>query len=146
MSSSQDIKTTPNSSAGGNGPQPLGMQGAVLAHSLRQLEKAGYPFVVEDTPDGVVIKVSRLHTTTSKNGNLVFDGVKGSAPIAAKAAQPKPQYEIRQVEAGPIGPGNKTMERLFADGWELVQSVDMHGKSNGVPVWMHTIRREAVNQ
>ena len=143
MGNLQDIKTTPNSSDSGSKPQPLGMQGAVLAHSLRQLEKAGYAFEARDTPEGVVITVSHLHTTTSKNGNLVFDGVKGGAPIAAKTAQPKPQYEIRQVEAGPIGAGNRTMERLFADGWELVQSVNMHGNSNGVPVWMHTIRREA---
>ena len=144
MSSSQDIKTTPNSNGSGSTPQSLGMQGAVLAHSLRQLELAGYPFTVEDTPGGVVIKVSHLHTAISRNGKMVFDGVKGNAPAAAKATPAKPQYEIRQVEAGPIGPGNKTMERLFADGWELVQSVDMHGKSNGVPVWTHTIRREVV--
>lgn len=66
----------PNSSDSGSKPQPLGMQGAVLAHSLRQLELAGYPFTVEDTPNGVVIKVSHLHTATSRNGKMVFDGVK----------------------------------------------------------------------
>lgn len=76
MSNSQDIKTTPSSNDSGKPPQPLGMQGAVLAHSLRQLEKAGYPFEARDTPEGVVIMVSHLHTATSNNGNLVFDGVK----------------------------------------------------------------------
>lgn len=75
MSNSQDIRTTQNSSDNGSKPQPLGMQGAVLAHSLRQLAAAGYPFEVEETPDGVVIRVSRLRKAVSRNGNLVFDGV-----------------------------------------------------------------------
>lgn len=88
MNNSQDIKTTPSSNDSGSKPQPLGMQGAVLAHSLRQLEKAGYPFEVRDTPEGVVITVSHLHTTTSRNGNLVFDGAKGSQPIGGNVVQP----------------------------------------------------------
>lgn len=80
MNNSQDIKTTQSSNDSGSGPQPLGLQGAALAHTLRQLDKAGYPFAVEDTPDGVVIKVSHLHTATSANGRLVFDGVKAGQP------------------------------------------------------------------
>ena len=75
MSNSRDIKTMQPSKPSGSEPQPLGMQGAVLAHSLRQLAKAGYDFTVEDTPEGVTIKIVRLHTTTSTNGNMVFDGV-----------------------------------------------------------------------
>lgn len=75
MNSSQDIKTTQSNNDNGSKPQPLGMQGAVLAHSLRQLAAVGYPFEVEETPDGVVIRVSRLRKAVSRNGNLVFDGV-----------------------------------------------------------------------
>ena len=35
----------------------------------------GYPFEVEETPDGVIIRVSRLRKAVSRNGNFVFDGV-----------------------------------------------------------------------
>lgn len=120
------------------------MEAAILAH-LIQIESDVKVRTDESLKRAETMLADVIRQMIPAASAQVNRGPSGVRRITKKKPEAlPPQYEIRQVEAGPLGPHNRTINALLADGWEVTQSVDMNGKSNGIPVWTHTMRRKAV--
>jgi hypothetical protein len=120
------------------------MEAAILAH-LIQIESDVKVRTDESLKRAETMLADVIRQMIPAASAQVNRGPSGVRQIGKKKPESSaPQYEIRQVEAGPLGPHNRTINALLADGWEVTQSVDMNGKSNGIAVWTHTMRRKAV--